>query len=37
MFLHAWRLQLTHPATEERVELQTELPVELQNFVDSLN
>jgi 23S rRNA pseudouridine955/2504/2580 synthase len=37
MFLHAWRLQLTHPSTEERVELQTELPVELQNFVDSLN
>jgi 23S rRNA pseudouridine955/2504/2580 synthase len=37
MFLHAWRLQLTHPATEERVELQNELPVELQSFVDSLN
>ena len=37
MFLHAWRLQLTHPATTERVELQNELPVELQNFVDSLN
>ena len=37
MFLHAWRLQLTHPATAERVELQTELPVELQSFVDSLN
>jgi 23S rRNA pseudouridine955/2504/2580 synthase len=36
MFLHAWRLQLTHPATEERVELQAELPLELQNFVDSL-
>ena len=37
MFLHAWRLQLTHPATAERVELQNELPAELQNFVDSLN
>jgi 23S rRNA pseudouridine955/2504/2580 synthase len=37
MFLHAWRLQLTHPSTTERVELQNELPVELQSFVDSLN
>ena len=37
MFLHAWRLQLTHPATTERVELQNELPAELQNFVDSLS
>lgn len=36
MFLHAWRLQLTHPATTERLELQNELPAELQNFVDSL-
>ena len=37
MFLHAWRLQLTHPATSERVELQNELPAELQSFVESLN
>ena len=37
MFLHAWRLQLTHPSTAERVELQNELPAELQSFVDSLN
>ena len=36
MFLHAWRLQLTHPATTERVELKAELPLELQNFVDAL-
>jgi 23S rRNA pseudouridine955/2504/2580 synthase len=36
MFLHAWRLQLTHPSTAERVELQNELPAELQNFVTSL-
>jgi 23S rRNA pseudouridine955/2504/2580 synthase len=35
MFLHAWRLQLTHPSTSERVELQNELPPELQSFVDS--
>jgi 23S rRNA pseudouridine955/2504/2580 synthase len=37
MFLHAWRLQLAHPSTAERVELQNELPLELQSFVDSLN
>jgi 23S rRNA pseudouridine955/2504/2580 synthase len=37
MFLHAWRLQLTHPSTTARVELQNELPLELQSFVDSLN
>jgi 23S rRNA pseudouridine955/2504/2580 synthase len=37
MFLHAWRLQLTHPSSAERVELQNELPAELQSFVDSLN
>jgi 23S rRNA pseudouridine955/2504/2580 synthase len=37
MFLHAWRLQLTHPATTERVELQNELPPELHSFVESLN
>jgi 23S rRNA pseudouridine955/2504/2580 synthase len=37
MFLHAWRLQLTHPSTAERVELQNELPAELQSFVESLN
>jgi 23S rRNA pseudouridine955/2504/2580 synthase len=37
MFLHAWRLQLTHPSTTERVELQNELPAELQSFLDSLN
>ena len=36
MFLHAWRLQLTHPSTAERVELQNELTTELQSFVDSL-
>ena len=37
MFLHAWRLQLTHPSSAERVELENELPAELQSFVDSLN
>ena len=30
MFLHAWRLQFTHPASGERVSLQTELPLDLQ-------
>ena len=33
MFLHAWRLQFTHPASGERVELHSELPPELENFL----
>ncbi len=37
MFLHAWRLQFTHPATQERIELKTELPIELQQFKDKLS
>ena len=36
MFLHAWRLQLTHPQTQSPLQLQAELPVELQRFVESL-
>jgi len=34
MFLHAWRLQFDHPASGERVSLQSPLPPELQKFVD---
>ena len=33
MFLHAWRLQCKHPATGTRLELQAELPLELNEFV----
>ena len=33
MFLHAWRLQFNHPASGERVALQTELPPELQQYI----
>ncbi|MCW5654438.1 RluA family pseudouridine synthase [Hydrogenophaga sp.] len=36
MFLHAWRLSLTHPATQAVVALQTELPSELQNWMESM-
>ena len=36
MFLHAWRLRLTHPQNQSPLQLQTELPNELQGFVDSL-
>ncbi|MCZ2104068.1 MAG: RluA family pseudouridine synthase [Comamonadaceae bacterium] len=35
MFLHAWRLQLDHPVTGERVELQAELPPELAAYTDA--
>ena len=34
MFLHAWRLQFTHPATGERLALQAALPPELTHFLD---
>ncbi|MDM0012632.1 RluA family pseudouridine synthase [Variovorax sp. J22P168] len=30
MFLHAWRLQFTHPVSAERIALQADLPPELQ-------
>lgn len=33
MFLHAWRLQFSHPATGERTELRAELPPELADFL----
>jgi 23S rRNA pseudouridine955/2504/2580 synthase len=36
MFLHAWRLALVHPLTSAAIELQTELPLELQSFVAPL-
>jgi 23S rRNA pseudouridine955/2504/2580 synthase len=35
MFLHAWRLQFTHPASGERIELLAPLPSDLHNFVPS--
>ncbi len=34
MFLHAWRLQFTHPATGKRVELKSNLPSDLQLYVN---
>jgi len=37
MFLHAWRLQVTHPATLERIELLADLPSDLQQFTESLS
>ena len=32
MFLHAWRLQFTHPASGDRIELLAQLPIELAQF-----
>ena len=34
MFLHAWRLQFSHPATGVSMTLQAELPPELASFLD---
>jgi 23S rRNA pseudouridine955/2504/2580 synthase len=36
MFLHAWRLRLTHPQTQQPLALQSELPVELRNYINGL-
>jgi len=36
MFLHAWRLNFTHPATGESVAIDSPLPAELTHFVHSL-
>lgn len=33
MFLHAWRLRLKHPSTGNEIGLQSELPLELQDWV----
>jgi len=33
MFLHAWRLQFTHPVSGQRVELKSAMPAELNSFV----
>jgi 23S rRNA pseudouridine955/2504/2580 synthase len=36
MFLHAWRLQFTHPGTDTRLELLADLPPELLSFSKTL-
>lgn len=36
MFLHAWRLVLTHPLSGDKLELEAPLPPELQSFVNTL-
>ena len=33
MFLHAWRLKLAHPVSGDAMQLQTELPPELQRWI----
>ncbi len=33
MFLHAWRLQFSHPVSDERIELLAPLPPELEQFL----
>jgi 23S rRNA pseudouridine955/2504/2580 synthase len=37
MFLHAWRLQFNHPTSGERVSLTSDMPTELQHFVDHVS
>jgi 23S rRNA-/tRNA-specific pseudouridylate synthase len=35
-FLHAARLAFTHPFTDERLELESPLPPDLENYLDAL-
>ena len=37
MFLHAWRLQFTHPVSAQTIELHSELPPDLQSWTDVFN
>jgi len=36
MFLHAWRLQFKHPATGEKLELQSQLPADLTQLLKKI-
>ena len=36
MFLHAWKLGITHPTTGEKLLLEAPLPTQLQNVIDKL-
>lgn len=33
MFLHAWRLQFEHPATRQKIQLESPLPQDLKHFI----
>jgi 23S rRNA pseudouridine955/2504/2580 synthase len=37
MFLHAWRLQFTHPVSGERIALQADLPPELHALIPAID
>jgi len=34
--LHAWKLEITHPASGKRMEFEAPLPADMQNFLDTL-
>jgi 23S rRNA pseudouridine955/2504/2580 synthase len=36
LFLHAWKLDISHPATKEPLELIAEIPKELQHTITLL-
>jgi len=36
MFLHAWKLVITHPITNQRINLKAPLPTQLENVVNKL-
>ncbi len=36
MFLHAWRVEITHPLSKQRVTIEAPLPLELRTFAESV-
>ena len=37
LFLHAWKLCITHPATNETLQIEAPIPLQLQTFINKMN
>ena len=37
LFLHAWKLGITHPATNEALQIEAPIPLPLQTFINKMN
>jgi 23S rRNA pseudouridine955/2504/2580 synthase len=37
LFLHAWKLGITHPATNETLQIEAPIPLQLQTFINKMN
>jgi len=36
MFLHAYKIEFTHPITDEKINIKSELPIDLEKFINGL-